>query len=321
MAATTSSTSAQRTRFFTTDPDEALDFIENVYTARPPKCAPLDRTSPMAFAQVSAGEMSFIDFTMPPDLTLSLSGTDDLSVTTLIAGATHAELGKDVERYLPGDVCLGSYPQGSYQVACHGLRVHTLTIPAAALADSAGTQPGRPLRYETLAPRSPAAARQWKRVARFARDLLDDDETTSSPLILGAAARLLAATALSVFPNLAYPDRNSSTGIAPSTLRRAEEYIHAHAHTDIGLSDIAVACHVSARAVQYAFARHHDLTPLQYLRHVRLTRAHHDLLAADPSHGDTVTAIAVRWGFPHPGRFASAYQQVYGRSPSRTLHD
>lgn len=35
--------------------------------------------------------------------------------------------------------------------------------------------------------------------------------------------------------------------------------------------------------------------------------------------GDTVGAIALRWGFAKPGRFASAYREAYGQLPSHTL--
>ena len=45
---------------------------------------------------------------------------------------------------------------------------------------------------------------------------------------------------------------------------------------------------------------------MAYLRRVRLDRAHRDLQAANPA-VDTVTAIAVRWGFTHAGRFSVAY--------------
>ncbi|WP_372460725.1 helix-turn-helix domain-containing protein [Actinomycetospora endophytica] len=47
--------------------------------------------------------------------------------------------------------------------------------------------------------------------------------------------------------------------------------------------------------------------------------AHRDLEAADPTRGDTVGAIAARWGFAHPGRFAIDYRRSYGRSPGETL--
>ncbi|WP_320775967.1 helix-turn-helix domain-containing protein, partial [Streptomyces sp. CRN 30] len=47
------------------------------------------------------------------------------------------------------------------------------------------------------------------------------------------------------------------------------------------------------------------------LRRVRLARARRDLLLADPT-TQTVTAVACRWGFAHPGRFAAGYRTAYG---------
>jgi transcriptional regulator GlxA family with amidase domain len=104
----------------------------------------------------------------------------------------------------------------------------------------------------------------------------------------------------------------------PPQLRRAVAFIHENAQSDIGLADIAAAVGVTPRSVQYMFRRHLGTTPLEYLRRLRLDRAHRDLQAADPA-VDTVTAIAGRWGFTHAGRFSIAYQQVFGTKPSRTL--
>ena len=88
----------------------------------------------------------------------------------------------------------------------------------------------------------------------------------------------------------------SSTGHHLDTLRRAVAFIDEYAHTDITPADIAAA-HVTIRAVQPAFRRRLDTTPTDYLRRVRLDRAHHDLIAADSAR-DSVTAVAYRWGFP-----------------------
>jgi transcriptional regulator GlxA family with amidase domain len=105
---------------------------------------------------------------------------------------------------------------------------------------------------------------------------------------------------------------------AQPPMLRAISFIHDNAHGDIGLSDIAAAVNVTPRSVQYLFRRHLGTTPLEYLRRVRLHRAHCDLQAADPA-VDTVTAIACRWGFAHAGRFSMAYKEVFGTAPSRTL--
>ncbi|MGV0851547.1 helix-turn-helix transcriptional regulator [Mycolicibacterium phlei] len=110
----------------------------------------------------------------------------------------------------------------------------------------------------------------------------------------------------------------SSRAQQPALLRRAVQFIHENAHRDITLADIAAAVSVTPRSVQYAFRRNMGTTPLEYLRRVRLERAHRDLQHADPS-VDTVMAIAGRWGFTHAGRFSSFYKKTFGRSPSQTL--
>ncbi|WP_102145011.1 helix-turn-helix domain-containing protein [Mycobacterium hubeiense] len=104
----------------------------------------------------------------------------------------------------------------------------------------------------------------------------------------------------------------------PPVLRRALALIHDKADAEIGLCDIAAAAGVTPRAVQYMFRRHLGMTPLEYLKRVRLDRVHRDLQAADPS-VDTVSAIAGRWGFTHAGRFSVAYRQAFGTAPSATL--
>ena len=95
-------------------------------------------------------------------------------------------------------------------------------------------------------------------------------------------------------------------------------FIDANPDLDIALVDIARACVVTPRAVQIAFRRHLDTTPMAYLRIVRLDRAHADLLDADPDGVAAVSEIAARWGFTS-SRFASQYRATYGETPSATL--
>jgi transcriptional regulator GlxA family with amidase domain len=56
---------------------------------------------------------------------------------------------------------------------------------------------------------------------------------------------------------------------------------------------------------------------MAYLRTVRMQRVREDLLKA--CDGDTVSAIATRWGFFEFGRFAGQYRKLYGETPSETL--
>jgi AraC-like DNA-binding protein len=184
-----------------------------------------------------------------------------------------------------------------------------------------GSDPDQ-LRFTSMTPRS-RALRYWlDAVQHVRRDVLDDDEVSSHRLVLAEAARTLATALLLTSPNtglaaLQSPARNGWT--EPAVLRRALAYIDEHAAEDVGVDDIAGAARVGVRSLQYLFRRHRGCTPLEELRRVRMVQAHGDLQAADPSRGDTVAAIAARWGFAHAGRFSVQYREAYGRTPRDTL--
>ncbi|MGW2343011.1 helix-turn-helix transcriptional regulator [Streptomyces sp. NPDC001661] len=150
--------------------------------------------------------------------------------------------------------------------------------------------------------------------------VLADPSIATQPLIASTAAQYLAAGVLGAFPStaLASPTGTDRHDAHSATLRRAVAHIEAHAQEPLTVREIAAAAHVTVRALQYAFRRHLDTTPLGHLRRVRLAHAHDELRAADPT-TETVTAIAARWGFHHTGRFAAVYRQAYGRTPFRTL--
>ncbi len=130
---------------------------------------------------------------------------------------------------------------------------------------------------------------------------------------------------LTTFPNnamhaLAERSASGNGHADPAAIRRALKFVEADAHRPITLADIAEAARISPRGLQHAFRTHRDRTPLQQLKETRLARIHRDLQAADPSCGDTVAAIAARWGFAHAGRFSVEYRKQYGCSPRDTLH-
>jgi AraC-like DNA-binding protein len=100
-------------------------------------------------------------------------------------------------------------------------------------------------------------------------------------------------------------------------LRQLEDHIEAHLDQPLTVADLARAIHSSVRLVQQLFARERGTTPLAHIRRLRLERVRHDLM--HPGADTRVLQTAARWGFEHPGRFAAAYQQAYGESPSATL--
>jgi AraC-like DNA-binding protein len=104
----------------------------------------------------------------------------------------------------------------------------------------------------------------------------------------------------------------------PATVRKAIDLIEADPQLPVSVSDLAIQAGVGARALQHGFRHHVGMSPMAYLRDVRLRRADADLRAG-AGQEDTVASIALRWGFTHPGRFAAAYEAKYGQPPGRTL--
>nr|WP_254281190.1 helix-turn-helix transcriptional regulator [Frigoribacterium sp. VKM Ac-2836] len=142
----------------------------------------------------------------------------------------------------------------------------------------------------------------------------------ASPLVRGSAFRSLVAAYLETFEtNVVALGGADGLPPLPTTVRRARAYIEQHAHDDIGVVEIAEAARVTPRALQLAFRRHLDSTPMAELRRARLRGAHGDLVMADPTLGHTVAGIALSWGFAHAGRFAAQYTAEFGRSPRDTL--
>ena len=80
-----------------------------------------------------------------------------------------------------------------------------------------------------------------------------------------------------------------------------------------------IAEHVGAsiRSLFAGFRKYRNISPMRHLKEVRLERAHHDL--AHTGEHNSVTEIALRWGFTHLGQFSASYQQRYGELPSATL--
>ncbi len=107
----------------------------------------------------------------------------------------------------------------------------------------------------------------------------------------------------------------------PRHLRRAVDFIEAHASEAVTVADIARAACVSVRALEEGFRRHYAATPGGYLREVRLLRIRDKLRAAAIASDANVsiTEIAHRYGFFHLGRFAAYYKARFGEAPSATL--
>ncbi|GAA4545359.1 helix-turn-helix domain-containing protein [Amycolatopsis samaneae] len=313
--------------FETTDHDQAGEYLTGIYGGNfrlgiGEKGAPvhLDWLITTTFTFVTAVHSAEIGYTLESVPSLMIARPRTAPVHYRYGGAAHC--------FLPGEVHLSNTTEDHppIQARWHNGAVQAVTFPFPLLDQVAAapeTRQSKPVRFTDLRSTNPEPARHLIATMDYlATSVRDRPEAMAEPLVAGTAGRLLAAAALTTFPNTALTDptiedRHDSH---PATLRRAIAYIDDHAHLDISAADIAAASHVTIRALQYAFRRHRDTTPMGYLRQARLQQAHQELLTADPTTGATITEIAARWGFFHPGRFAHRYRTAYGHPPYRTLH-
>jgi AraC-like DNA-binding protein len=84
------------------------------------------------------------------------------------------------------------------------------------------------------------------------------------------------------------------------------------------ISELCLVARVSERRLRKAFTDEYDMPPTKYFRLWALAEAHRRLLHND-AHAETVTEVALGFGFNHLGRFSVQYKAIYGEKPSTTL--
>jgi AraC-like DNA-binding protein len=111
--------------------------------------------------------------------------------------------------------------------------------------------------------------------------------------------------------------RRAEKPIAPRDVKRALDYMEAQLGSPITIADIAEASGIAGRTLFKHFQDFHRISPMQYLRSARFAKVREALIRAQPE--ESVTAIAMNWGFSHMGRFSVEYRKRFGESPSESL--
>jgi AraC-like DNA-binding protein len=315
----------ERSSVEVSDVAEMCEVLETAYGARLRLSASRpSRGQRLRHSRTDAGAFAIEQFQFPVQLETSPDPLDKVIVVWPTDGKVDVHCSGVAGEAGPDELTMVSQPDLPHRAQAQNPSVTAVLIDPSLVAEVAtGVSSGNtplPIRFSSFQPVDLASARLWKETVRYMKDVVLADDTLATPLVLGQAARLLAAVTLSTFPNTITTEAapHDRTDHQPPLLRRAMEFIDANVANDIALADIAQAVHITPRAVQYMFRRHLDLTPLQYLRRMRLHYAHQELVASDGAHA-TVTGIAARWGFTHTGRFAVLYRQTYGQSPHTTL--
>jgi AraC-like DNA-binding protein len=310
--------------FATSEPDAAHEWLGAVYADYRPEESNNRRDFRFraAHTPLGRGSVSRLQYSMSADNNIAPSNV--LLVLQPSRGTMRVSLGRDEEVIPTGSPVLFP-PHQVVSALWADIDAGCVCLDAADVERVAVETTGLEtitLRFTGLRPMSPGHARHWNdAVGHLLRAVLRNPEVTVNPLIAGQLTQLLAAAALADFPSttLASRRRVPPDHAAPAVVRRATDFIEANADREMTLSEIAAASGIGPRGLQAAFLRHQDTTPTDYARRVRMERAHRDLRTADPAGLETAPAIAARWGFADPERFATDYQQIYRRSPGETL--
>lgn len=185
-----------------------------------------------------------------------------------------------------------------------------------------GRPAGDPVRFDVGMAMDTPTARAWTRgvdfladeLAQAAGESLFDHPEVAVRFEQSLLSKLLLTHRHSYSDLLAEPAGHRSPG---RLVRRACALIRDHHDEALTVGDVAEALGVGVRTLQECFRREAQTTPTAYLRACRLDAVQRALCTADP--GASVTALAVRHGFTHLGRFAGEYRSRFGESPSTTL--
>lgn len=303
-------------QFRTTDAPAVCRFFAGAY--RPGwRASGLSSHSGISHRRSDAGSMILDEVMIQGRMTLEIPAGDTIVVIQPRAGSLGVAGGPVATADFPILVAHGM----SCVLHCQSARFDVIAIDAEIMHKVTAqwhTPLAQQIRFVNWRPRSRTVVRAWHRALDYVVSTVASADTAQQPLIAAGMAHLLAGALFECYPsNLTELDVASDLAL-PETLKDAVAFIHHHSAEEIGINEVAAAVHLTPRAVQYLFRRQLDTTPTEYIRRVRLSRAHEELTSATTS-VSTVTEIAQRWRFAHTGRFAVLYRQTYGQSPHATL--
>ena len=100
--------------------------------------------------------------------------------------------------------------------------------------------------------------------------------------------------------------------------RRAYQYMQERIGESLSIRDLCSVTRASYGTLEKGFRETYGMSPLAYLRALRLFRARTELRQPNPE--TTVTGVAIQCGFLELGRFSVQYRERFGETPSETLH-
>lgn len=180
--------------------------------------------------------------------------------------------------------------------------------------------PLKDLKFDTRLDLNLPGGRHLSKTVHYIAESANGQMVDLENSIVTAALRdLLLTSVLMSLPN-SYSDllrhRSKTNGPVPYYVKRARDFIHENVMSAISLDQLARHAGCGYRTLQMGFNEAFGMSPMAYVKFVRLNCVRGELRHADGNL--TVRAAALKWGFSHMGAFTQAYQQQFGVLPSQT---
>lgn len=157
----------------------------------------------------------------------------------------------------------------------------------------------------------------WRTVLHLQGELGSTESIYAQGAFLQEMERMLLIGLLSSQAhNYSSELNNQPKAAVPVSVRHAERFMLENIQQTITLEEVVEAAQISQKALYSNFKRFYGVSPMAYLRKLRMDSVHQNLLTAEAN--ENITGIALKWGFNHLGRFSQEYKKRFGESPSQT---
>lgn len=182
----------------------------------------------------------------------------------------------------------------------------------------AGLDVTAPPATRVLRPR-PELANRLLNLHKAAADLAaTTPDILAHPEVARALEQQLIRTMIACLTDTDAVDSYRSAHQKLPVMRRFEELIEAKQNEPLYITEVCAAIGITDRTLRLHCQEHLGMSPYRYLWLRRMNLVRRALTRADVTKL-TVTEIAIDHGFGELGRFAGAYRNLFGESPSATL--
>jgi AraC-like DNA-binding protein len=311
-------------RLRSSDPDEASDILSRVYVGHRLRLPRSVKSVDMELAGFQLGKLTVGRLTYGTNVSVVTGDLDKFHLNVPVRGRTASRHGSGEAAVSTAGEPLVFSPGAPADIAWSSECVQLcLMVPRepveAELGRLLGASVRQRLAFDFGAKLPQAVSQGWQSVLR--QLVVETQEPTrmiTHPHVSGHVESLvLDGLLLSQPHNYSEQVDRPARRCKSSAIQRAAELIEEFPTEPWSVVRLASEAHLSVRSLQEGFRREFDVSPMTYLKQVRLRRARAALLRPEP--GSTVQSVAVSCGFLHGGRFASDYRALFGEAPSETL--